>query len=327
MPDVFTTVSDVIVPSVFNQYVIDMSAELSQFRQSGIVTTVPDLGANATQGGSQVNMPFWDDLEGDDQLLDDSTDLEVKAITSGQDISIWHGRALVYGATDLSGTLAGDDPMRAIAERVAPKWVRQENRLLISTVKGATGAMLAESPDVNSLDISGLSGAAAYIDGASFIDAGQVMGENKDRLVAVGMHSAVEAWLAKNDLIEQIRDSEGNWLFNTFQRKRVVVDDQLTATNGVYDTYLFGEGAIGAAEGRPKVPVEGDRSPLTNGGQEYVVHRRHFVLHPRGVKWAPGSGVPAKQTPSNAELAAAGNWERVYDAANVRIVLFRHKIG
>lgn len=324
----YTAVSDVIVPSVFSNYVIELSSELSAFWQSGIISTVAELNENATQGGSQVNMPFWDDLAGDDQLLDDSTDLVVREVTSDQDVAVWHGRALVYGANDLAATLAGDDPMRVVAQRVAAKWVRRQNRLLVSTLKGAMDALELESPDVNVLNICALSGAAANIDGAAFIDATQLMGENKDRLVGVAMHSAVEAALAKQDLIEFIRDSEGRVVLSSFMNKRVVVDDQLEPdVDGCYTTYLFGEGAIGYSEGSPKVPTETDRNPLINGGQEFIVNRRHFVLHPRGIKWDPGSGVPAKQTPSNAELEDSANWTRVWTPENIRIVAFKHKIA
>lgn len=323
-----TKVSDVIEPSVFSPYVIELSAELSQFWTSGIVRNVDELNANASEGGSQVNMPFWNDLEGDDQLLDDNTDLTIQGITSGQDVAVWHGRALVYGGTDLAAALAGDDPMRVAAERMAAKWVRQQNRTLISTLKGAMGALEAESPDVNVLNICDLSGAAAFIDGASFIDATQLLGENKDRLVAVAMHSAVEAALAKQDLIDFIRDSEGRVVLSSFMNKTVVVDDRLSPDiNGCYTTFLFGEGAVGGAEGSPKVPTETDRNPLINGGQEFIVNRRHFVLHPRGIKWDPASGVPVKQTPSNLELEDADNWTRVWDPANIRIVAFKHKIA
>jgi hypothetical protein len=95
----------------------------------------------------------------------------------------------------------------------------------------------------------------------------------------------------------------------------------------VYDTYLFGPGAIGWGEGNPKVPTETGRAPLTNGGQEYLVSRRHFVMHPRGIRWTPISGVPSKQTPSDVELAATANWTAVYQHQNIRIVKFRHKIA
>ncbi|MGB3833790.1 MAG: major capsid protein [Mesorhizobium sp.] len=327
MVDTPTKLEDVIVPERFNPYFREMTTRVNAFFQSGILAPVDDL-AFGDKGGAQIQMPFWKALGERAQLLDDSDDLEIRKIDAGQDVAVLHARALVYGATDLSGDLAGDDPMSAIGAGVGENWSYEYNMVAIATLRGAMGALAAESASVNTLDISGLSGAAAYVDGHAFIDAGQKMGDRKDRIAGVSMHSAVEAWLAKNDLIEEIRDSQGNWLFNTFQGKRVITDDEAhKPTAGVYDTWLFGPGALGYGEGSPKKPSAVGRDELKGGGQEFIVTRRHFVIHPRGIKWNPQSGVPAKTTPSDAELATAANWQRVWEPKNIRIVRLRHKIG
>jgi hypothetical protein len=326
MADTPTALADVIVPERFNPYFRELTTRVNAFFRSGIVTNVPDL-TFGNQGGTEINMPFWQALAECAQLLDDTDDLEIRKVTTGQDKAVQHARALVYGGTDLSAALAGDDAMAAVAAGIAENWSGELNYQLIATLKGAMGALLAESPDVNALDISGLSGAAAIIDGSSFIDAAQMLGDKKDQISGVLMHSAVEALLAKNNLIDTIRDSDGQIVMKTFMGKEVIVDDANEGATGVYNTYLFGPGAIGFAEGSPKVPTETARDPLKNGGQEYLVTRRHYVLHPRGIKWDPGSGVPSKPTPSDTELADAANWSRVYSAKNVRIVLLKHKIA
>lgn len=328
MVDTPTKVADVIVPEFFVPYVREATTRTNAFFQAGIVQPVGEPLNFGERGGLQVTMPFWKALGERAQLLDDNDDLEIRKIQSGQDMAVQHARALVYGATDLSAALAASDPMVVIGDGIAENWSYELNQMLLATLEGSMGALEAEDPDLNTLDISGMSGAAAQIDGASFIDAGQRLGDQKRNLVAVVMNSAVEAWLAKNDLIDDIRDSDGNWLFNTFQGKRVIVDDSLSALSpGIYTTYLFAAGAIGFAEGSPKVPTETDRDPLINGGQEYLVSRRHFVLHPRGIAWSPQSGVPVKQTPSDAELADPDNWIRAYESKNIRIVRFVHLIG
>jgi len=321
-----TLLSDVIVPEVFTPYMIERTAELSAFFQSGIVAPVADLNLTGQEGGSQIQMPFWQDLAGDDQVLDTGTDLTVSNITAEKDVAVVNARALVYGAKDLAGAFAGDDPMDAIATLVATKWNRRWQATLISTLNGATGALAAESPTVNTLDISGLSGAAANFDGEAFIDALGTLGDAEARIVALGVHSATFRSMKKQNLIEFIPDSRGEVTIPTYMGKRVIVDDGMPVSNGNYTTYLFGAGAIGYGEGQPKVPTATERNELIGGGEEYLVSRRHFLLHPRGVKWVPGSGVPAKDAPSNAELATAGNWARVYEAKNVRIVRFVHRL-
>jgi hypothetical protein len=324
--DSSTAIANIIVPSVFNPYMRELSTSLNAFWQSGIVGSVADL-AFGKGGGTQIQMPFFKSLSSDAQLLDDATDLNISAIDTGKDVAVQHARALVYGATDLSAAFAGADPMQAVASYVATNWSIEFTKVLVNTLKGALGSLAAESTPVNSYDISSLSGAASVIDGHSFIDACQTLGDHKVNIVAIGMHSATEASLAKNDLIQTIRDSEGQLVMNTFMGKRVIVDDALApASGGIYTSWLFGEGAVGFGEGAPKVPTETDRFALKNGGEEFLVTRRHFVLHPRGVKWAPVSGVPALASPSNAELANHSNWTRVYQSKNIRLVQFIHKV-
>jgi len=104
--------------------------------------------------------------------------------------------------------------------------------------------------------------------------------------------------------------------------KPVVVDDSLPASGGVYTTYIFGAGAFGWGEGGAPVPVETARDALA--GDDILVHRRHFILHPRGVAFQNASVSGA--TPSNTELANYENWKRVYESKNVRIVQFKHKL-
>ncbi len=68
------------------------------------------------------------------------------------------------------------------------------------------------------------------------------------------------------------------------------------------------------------VGVETDRDSLS--GSDILINRRHFVLHPRGIKWAGAMGV----APNNAGLSSDTNWERVYDPKQIRIVAFKHKV-
>ncbi len=321
MADTPTKVADVVVPEIFNPYMQEQSLVSNAFFQSGIVATVDDLNFGS-RGGLSIEMPFWKNIGERAQLLDDDYDLEIKKIRSGQDTAVQHARALVYGATDLAAAMAGEDPMGMIAGAIGANWSLEFNHVLLASLQGA----MANVP-TNVLDITGLSGSASLLDAHSFIDATQLLGDLKNQIVGIVTHSAVEASLAKNELIGTVRDSEGSIVMQNFMQKRLIVDDALTPTSGgIYDTYLFGPGAIGWGEGSPKVPTETGRAPLTNGGQEYLVSRRHFVMHPRGVRWTPDVGVPAKQTPSDIELADPDNWTLVYDPRNIRIVKIRHRI-
>ena len=53
-----TKIAQVVIPEVFNPYVVEKTAELSAFYMGGIISTGADLNALASQGGKLINMPF-----------------------------------------------------------------------------------------------------------------------------------------------------------------------------------------------------------------------------------------------------------------------------
>ena len=316
-----TVIADVIVPEVFNPYVVQRTAELSAFYQSGIIARNPELDRLASSGGKLVNMPFWEDLSGDDEVLSDQTALTVGKITAAQDVAALLTRGRAWSVNDLAKALSGDDPMAAIGDLVADYWARRFQAILIKTLDGVFGNAATEM-DTNKHDISSKEGDAAVIDAKTAVDAIYKLGDNADKLTGFAMHSATVAKLTKDDLIETIPPSEGKPAVRTFLGKPVVVDDSLPASGGVYKTYIFGAGAFGWGEGGAPVPVETARDALA--GDDILVHRRHFILHPRGVAFQNASVSGA--TPSNTELANYENWKRVYESKNVRIVQFKHKL-
>ncbi|MBY0559860.1 hypothetical protein [Hyphomicrobium sp.] len=328
MVDVPTRISDLLVADAWNSYTLQLTTQLSRFRRSGIVA---DLSAELENqmNGVSVHMPFFQDLGGSDEVVDDTQDLTISSMTTSQDFAVKLYRAKVFGASDLAADLSKTDPMAAIATRFADWWVRAEQTILLSVCTGAMGSMAAESGSPNVLDITGLSGAAANFDPHSFIDAQSKLGDHQDLLSGVAVHSMVYTAMKKMDLIDFIKPSEAEDAIPTYMGKVLIVDDGMpyNSGTGVFSTYIFGPGAIGYVSSNPRHPVDAWRDPLKNGGQEYIVQRRHICMHPRGIRWNPANGVPVKQTPSNAELSDAGNWSRVYDPKNIRIVLFKHKIG
>ena len=57
-----TTLQDIIVPELFNPYVINRSMELSALYKSGIVTNNPEFDRLASEPAPIHNMPFFNDL-------------------------------------------------------------------------------------------------------------------------------------------------------------------------------------------------------------------------------------------------------------------------
>lgn len=313
-----TQISDIIVPEVFNPYVIQRTAELSALAQSGVISNNPELDALATAGGKLINMPYWNDLTGDDEVLSDSGALTPAKITASQDVAALLMRGKAWSTNDLAKALSGDDPMMRIGDLVAEYWARRRQATLLSMLKGV---FLSASMAGNSLDVSALAGDLAKITGPTFIDALSKLGDSAGKITAVAVHSATYASLKKQNLVTTVKPSD-NEEIEYYMGKRLVVDDTCPVSTDVYTTYLFGEGAIGLGNGAAPVPTETDRDSLA--GDDILINRQHFILHPRGVKFTSAS--VAGSSPTNAELQTATNWTRVYENKNVRIIEFKHKL-
>lgn len=330
-----TTLADVIVPELFTPYTTQKTMELSALFNSGIVAHSPEFDRLASEAAPVHNMPFFEDLTGDSENVVEGADLTAAKITSKKDVSTTIRRAKAWSATDLSAALAGKDPMAAIGSLVAGFWARDMQKELINMLNGVFGsytegeggsATTVTPLEDHILDISGGSGNAAKISASAFIDACQLLGDAQGQLTAVAMHSATKAYLKKQNLIQTERDST-SVEFDTYQGRRVIVDDGCPVAEGVYTTYLFGQGAIAYGNGSPEgfVPTEIDRDKRKGSGVDYLINRKTFILHPRGIKFT--NLVRANtETVSRAELANAKNWLRVYEPKAIRMVCFKHKI-
>jgi hypothetical protein len=327
-----TVLTDVIVPSVFANYVQNLTSQRSAFVQSGVLAGSPAFDALLAGGGRTFDLPYFNDL--DDTESGVSADTGAAAtpgnITASKEVAIRLSRNRSWGSADLVAELAGADPMIAIANRVADYWVRQLQRIVIAAVQGVVADNVANDAGdmVKNVAIgaSGTPTAANKFSTEAFMDTVQTMGDAGENLVAVAMHSVVYTQANKNNLIDFIPDSEGRPV-RSFLGRRVIVDDGLpVVTNGSnleYSTYLFGLGALARGVGQPRVPVEPERSALARngGGEETLTSRVTWLVHPRGTKFLSGS--MAGQSPANTELKAAANWDRVFERKLVRLAELR----
>lgn len=318
-----TRIADVIQPEVFTPYAVQRTMELSALIQSGIAQNTSEFDDLASGSNTLINMPYWDDLTGDPEVMDDEGESTPGKITSGQDVARKLGFVKSYGANALSSLLSGDDPMKAIADLFAGYWSRQYQQILLSILDGI---FAAANMEVKVYNISAETGDAALLSGKTFIDANQKMGDAKDLLTGVMMNSYAEAYLAKQDLIEYEKDSQGSIRVRRFMDKNVIVDDAMAfdTGTGVGIAYLFGQNAIAWGNGsHPDIlQTEVVRKGLSLAGEDVLVNRRLPLLHPRGVQWKEPDGGTAKAFPSFTELETGANWSRVYDTKAIRIVKF-----
>lgn len=311
-----TKIADIIVPEVFNDYFINRTSEMARFYMGGIVTQNAQFDALATAGGKLLNLPFFEDLTGADEILTDSAALTPGKITSAQDVAALHARGRAWGVNDLAKALSVGraDPMAAIGDLVADYWARRYQALLVSSLKG----VIADNEDNNSGDMVAGTGTAAF-DADLFIDGQATFGDAIGGLSGIAFHPVVYHALKKKDNISFEKESMGELEVETYRGLRVIVDRNLPVDAGVYTTYLFGQGAFALGNGAAPVPSETDRDSLA--GEDYLITRTHFMLHPRGIKWTNAS--VASTTPSNAETENAANWSRVYEREQVRIAAIK----
>lgn len=313
-------------------YGLEQTTYNSNLVECGIMVRDAEFDALAASTGTTVKMPFWKDLAGDSEVLptDGTTKLATSDIGAGLDAAAINHRGKAFKVNDLVKELAkvqandpNADPMAVIASRIGIYWAGEYQKILLACLKGA---FAATSMAGNVLDISGETAAAdRTINADTIIDAEGKLGDKGANLAAIMVHSATERKLRKDDLIDYIKPSEGGKPIAYYGNKRVIVNDELPvdATNGIYTTYLFGEGAVALGEATPDYPaLETDREALA--GNDILISRRKNLIHPRGIKF---KGNPTGVSPTNTEFGTGTNWERAYEPKNIRIVQFKHKIA
>ncbi len=324
-------IEDILIPDVWDEYFFQMTTEKSNLIESGIVVRDPYLDDIVRNAGNTVNLPFFTDLTGDDQVMSDGASLDTKKIGTSQDIARMHLRADAWSVNDLSGALSGTDPLALIASRVHNYWQRKEQDLLLATLKG----VFADNEDNDSSDLILTHGAEAtgsvvewngsaptVMCPEAIIDGQALLGDAQDRFVAIMMHSKCYTDLLKQELIDFERPSNSPAAIPFYVGKRVIVNDLCPTRTGdtsgtLYRSFLFAEGAIARGEGSAPVPSELQREGLAH--DTYFISRRHFILHPRGIKFTSSSVAGA--APTNTECEDATNWDRVYDKKNLRVAL------
>lgn len=307
-----TKIADVCVPEIFTPYLIQKTVEKCAFLNSGIASG--DATVVITKGGRTVNIPFWKNLTGTSEVLDDSNPLSVNAISHAVDIAAIHARGVAYGVNELATLFSGDDPMAAIANKLADNWAVEMEKVLLNTLTGVFG-VAAMAGSINDQSANTLT--ADIMTDSMFL-----LGDNFSSITAIACHSMVLAKLKKLDLVEDFKPSDLSPAYSTYMGKRIIVDDALAPTEGVYPVYFFAQGAIAYNENAEFSTLKSDEDILAD--ESVIASRRVFTMHPRGIKWV---GTAAGATPSNAELATASNWALVEDRKNVGLSLLKVKVA
>ncbi len=330
-----TQVADIVVPEIFTPYVQQLTEQKARLVQSGALVRDALLDTLLAGGGLTFNVPSFRDLDddADNVSTDDVADIIAANFGAGtpvtrldsaplkietdQEISVRLSRNNSWSSADLAAALAGEDPLNAIAARVAFYWTRRLQAVFIATWNGVIADNVANDAGDYENDIQGV----GFVDGVTnfsaeaFIDAAVTMGDSSDDLSLVMVHSLVMARMKKNNLIDFIPDARGEVQIPTFLGHEVIVDDGLPSAGGVHDTWIFGSGATRLGVSSPKVPTEVAREPQAGngGGQEILFSRVQWSQHPMGHAYTgtSPSGGPGNGAGAN-DLQNAGSWNRVF---------------
>lgn len=324
-----TSIADLqIVPSKFASYILERTTEKSMLVRSGVTTedpTINQLISGAPKGGNIITMPFYKPLTGEDEVFGEE-EIEVDKISTDNEIATMLIRQRAWGDTDLSRVFGGTDPLAAIADQASDWWIKREQAVMLSVLKGilspTNGALKKHV-----LDVSAETGSDCVIGVDNTLDAKQLMGDAADKLGLVFMHSATFTRLQKQQKIDSEYDSDLKIKIDYYLGYRVIIDDGMPVASGVYDTYFLGKSVFARNDGMPThlVGVETDRNKRK--AENVLINRRAMIMHPLGLSWKADAALAGgKKYASNVDLEKAANWTLKKDHKNIPIVCLRHKI-
>lgn len=315
MPSTTTQLSDVFIGEYYQTLAPVNNPEKTAVFESGIIARVPELDAIASGSQGTAEISFWQDLDPDEEPNISTDDPDQLGEVGKAEQDSMRARVLYlnkgYGVADLTSELANSEPMQHIRNRFGTYWTRRWQRYLINAARGVIASNVANDDGDMVID------AGAEISANAFIDAAFTAGDAADQFGAVGVHSVVMKDMAKKDLIEYLRDSEGRIILATYLGKPVFMDDSLKTADDKYLSLFFGNGAFGYGEGSPAVPVEVQRNPAggNGGGAEVLWERKTMIIQPAGFSWEGETS--QNKSPTAAQYATAGNWTRVFDRKQV----------
>ena len=320
-----TLISDVVVPEPMADYLLDDLPVANLMFSSGIVAQDPSLVAMLTKGGSKFSFPFWGDITGtESEIPVEGTAASIGKIGTYELDVPRQLRRKDWGTGALTDILAGADSMSAIQSRVSQYWKTDMQNNLISITTG-----ILESTDGAQIKVD-----AAAADGADptvansisaehIIDGLAKLGDNSGKFKAMIVPTKVLTDMRKDNLITEVPLSDQGQTIEKYQNMVIINDDNVptltrtSATLGnqtVYTTLLVKDAAFAYAEStkdfKPVVIKEDDDLGM---GEEVLLTKRMFALHPKGWSW---TGTAAGLAPSNAELATNTNWSLKTDAKN-----------
>jgi hypothetical protein len=322
-----TKITNIIQPEIYTPYVMERSIYLNKFFQSGVMVMNPAISDKLAQGNTIFNIPYWNDITHDSEIPKEAEAVTAQNITADKILGRKQWRITKVGSNDMAAQLAGEDPMRAIGDRMAGWWSRvYQANIVAYTVGIITDNVDNDSSDlINDISIEDGNNAtsANKISSDAVIDTVTLFGDHGQEIGAIAMHSVPYYRLVKLNLIDFTKESAQNIGFGTYMGLTVIVDDNIYTAEGStsgtkYWTILYKPGTLQWGETTANyVPTEIERDESTGGGRDYLHERRVFCVAATGFTWVEGS--VSGEFPVNTELVLAANHDRKYNKKNCGI--------
>ena len=329
-----TRLANIIVPSVFTDYTLEPSIYRSRLWKSGAIAIDGEVSMKLGGGGKTYNLPAWQDTVGTSgDIPSETVASTVNAITARDQVFLKQFREKVWGQNALSLSQAGSNALEGAVSRVNDYWAQAYEKIAIASMAGIVADDIANDSSSITNDISGGAGTASNFSDDAVIDTQGKLGENGTvgfdgigDFVTIVMNPAVYQYARKLDLIDFVPISGQERPLAFYMGMQVIVTRNAPVDTGVYQTFLLKANAMKygvTSEGY--TPTEIDRDATKGFGIDNLYTRRVFAIHPVGYEWKSGS--VAGVSPTDAELALAANWSKVYEAEAQGIACLVHKIN
>ena len=322
--------------------------KMNEIVKSKALVRNPDVQAtfSSENGTGYARIAMRGLLDGEAVNYDGATDIEATSTKTFEQGMVTVGRAKAWVEKDFSFDITGGvDFMQNVADQVAEYFDALDQQTILAILSGVfamTGAKNQEFVEKHTYDVTA-QGEGKITATTLNSAANQACGANKKKFSLVFMHSDVATNLENLNLVAHLKytDSEGvqrDLELYTWNGKLVVIDDDMpveevaaepetpavgkegeagytpavpaTPAYTKYTTYIMGAGAFTFEDIGAKVPVEMDRDPAKNGGEDTLYVRQRKVFAPYGISYEKKS--QASLSPTDAELKMGQNWTLVH---------------
>lgn len=321
-----TRLTNVVVPRVFSAATVEPSIYKSRFFRSGVIMTDPTMASQISGGGKIYDAPFWQDVGGTSgDAPVEGSDQTVNNMAMLQEVYRKHTRTKAWGQNDLSAVQSGENGLTELQNMVIDYWAQAYDIVAFKSMQGIVNDNVDNDSGDLVRDITGNAGTAAYISDDEVIRTTGLIGEAQESFAAIALHPSVYNYLKRLDLIDFMPSSDQGAPIPVYMGMQCIFDRNAYTSAGEYWTHLVKPNVIKfAVTTANHLPTETDRKPLDGFGINQLITRRVFAMHFKGLAWVDGS--VSGTTPTDAELAAAAQWNRVGQQENMPFVTLKHKI-